>query len=108
MYAVYRTAWFEKRVRKELSQEQQRELLQMEKRLRMNPWMGDSLGPHWFREVRLREKRVYFLVKETVVLFIECSNKNEQQRIIDAVQGNIAVYEREIETLMRRDGRDLP
>ena len=60
-------------------------------KLTENPFVGDPLGFEFFREKRVQEKRIYFLVyKElNLVLMVATSGKKNQQATIDYVKLNL-------------------
>lgn len=90
MYQVYVSNTFEKEVRKELSFAQRVQLDVIFDKLMLNPFLGDSLKPEYFREVRLQTKRVYFVIDGNRVLLIGVSDKRTQQKRITAIR--VALY----------------
>lgn len=92
MYTIGHTDRFLKRVKKILSPEQLRELPRIFDAVAENPYIGDSLGPSWFREVRLREKRLYYIVDERAALFIAVSDKKQQQDVIESHRKTLDEY----------------
>jgi mRNA-degrading endonuclease RelE of RelBE toxin-antitoxin system len=61
MYKVYRTETFDKQVKK-LPKEEQKQIARIEYQLKINPFVGKPLGYKFFREKKIRGKRVYYLV----------------------------------------------
>ena len=57
-------------------------------KLAQNPYLGDQLGYRFFRERRIREKRVYYLVYDDLklVLLIATSDKKDQQSKINYIK----------------------
>ena len=57
-------------------------------KLSLDPYLCDPLGYRFFRERRIREKRVYFLVYEDLqlVLLIATSGKKDQQSKINYIK----------------------
>jgi len=107
MYAVFRTARFEKEVRKQLSLEQQRQAERFSKRqLPFNPHVGDPLSSSFLREKKLKNKRVYFLVYEefNAVLLVAVSDKKQQQKIIEDICEDLALFHSYMKELMQRGG----
>ena len=95
MYAVYRTAKFDKEFSKKLSNEEQKEVENLEKnQLTDNPYTGDPLGYRFFREKKLGGKRVYFLVYDDLkaVLMIAISDKRTQQDTINEIKNMLKDY----------------
>lgn len=89
MYAVFRTKKFDKEFAKILSIEEQREVIDIEKRqIANNPYVGNPLCYSFFREKRVGGKRIYFLVysEMNAVLMVAISNKKAQQETIDEIR----------------------
>jgi len=55
--------------------------------LRKNPYVGDQIRYKFFREKRIKEKRIYYLVYDDlkIVLLIAISGKKAQQVTIDKI-----------------------
>ncbi len=83
MYEVDGSEWFDRRCRKLLSAVQQKQLKSVFDSVAENPLRGDPLHSPWFREVRMRDKRLYYVVGNTQVLFVDVSDKKDQQMVID-------------------------
>lgn len=92
MYRVKQTHEFAKQARKVLSHKQRKELKTLKESLRHNPHRGKSLGPHWFKEIKIQEKRVYYVVREDTILFITASSKKQQQETIDKTRKLLEEY----------------
>ena len=60
-YAVYKTESFEKEA-EELSASDKEIVHKILLKLSENPYVGDAIRYRFFREKRIREKRIYFLV----------------------------------------------
>ncbi len=92
-YKVYRTKAFEKEMFK-LPIQEQSEIVLFEKKLSENPFVGKPLGLVFFREKKLKGKRVYYLVYDdfVVVLMVAISDKKSQQITIDAVKEKLDEY----------------
>ena len=52
-----------------------------------NPFSGKPLGYKWFREKKLGDKRLYFMVSDEKqkVLLLAYGNKKKQRKIIDHI-----------------------
>jgi mRNA-degrading endonuclease RelE of RelBE toxin-antitoxin system len=85
-YAVYTLGTFDKEMGK-LSVSDQNMIEKIFKQLKNNPYVGDQIRYRFFREKRLREKRLYYLVYDDLssVLMITISGKKVQQDIIDDI-----------------------
>jgi len=70
----------------------------------VNPFAGKPLGVKWFREKRLENFRVYFLVFEDKksVFVINLSTKKDQQRIINSIWLLLDTYKKELEDLLSK------
>lgn len=92
-YAVYALNVFDKEVNK-LS-EQDREVIQkIFLQLKENPHVGDQIRYSFFREKRLREKRIYYLVYDDlkIVLMVAISGKKAQKETIDEIVRDFKEY----------------
>lgn len=85
-YSVYTTESFDKEFEK-LNKSDQEILDKMFKQLAQNPNVGDQLRFPFFREKRLREKRVYYLIYDdlSVVLMVAIGGKKAQKETIDEI-----------------------
>ena len=102
MLRVFRSDWYEKKLDKLSTQEQER-VNQFEQDLKQNPFQGKPLGYAFFREKKFNGKRMYFLVYEShkVVFIITISEKKAQQQVIDAIKANLDAYKEQMEKLLR-------
>ncbi|MFH1774295.1 MAG: hypothetical protein ABH874_04980 [Methanobacteriota archaeon] len=93
MYKVYRTETFDRQVRK-LSKEEQKQVERIEHQLKINPFVGKPLGYVFFREKRIREKRIYYLIYVDlgVVLLVGLSDKKTQHATINEIQNKLPEY----------------
>ncbi len=85
-YKVYTTDKFDKEISK-LSDEEQRRVQKIFLQLKENPYVGDQIRYNHFREKRLREKRIYYLVYDDLqsVLIVAINGKKTQQETIDKI-----------------------
>ena len=76
----------------------QREIAKEINQLEENPYSGKPLGYKFFREKKIMNYCVYFLVyAEFVVVFvITISTKKDQQEAIDKIRSLIPYYQQEI------------
>jgi len=86
VFAVYTTETFDKEVEK-LEKDAQDRIQKLFLQLKDNPYVGDQLKFRFFREKRLDEKRIYYLVYEdlNLVLMVGVSGKKDQQKTIDFI-----------------------
>lgn len=88
MFKVFTTETFDKKVAK-LPSEQQENITKISISLSKNPHVGRPLSVSFLREKRIKDKRVYFLVYDNVVLLVAISNKKNQQDTIDTIKGSL-------------------
>lgn len=92
-FSVYRTKTFDKEFDK-LPIAEQREIEKFEKKLVDNPFIGKPLGFVFFREKRLNNRRVYYLIYEdlVIVLMVGIGDKKTQQATIDVIKSKLNEY----------------
>ncbi len=85
-YAVYTLNVFDKNMEK-LSYSDKEIINKWSLQLKENPYTGDQVRYRFFREKRLREKRIYYLVYDdiSIVLIVAISGKKAQQETIDEI-----------------------
>lgn len=76
----------------------------IEQNLALHPMAGNPLRYTFFREKRVSEMRVYYLVYEDIriVLIIGISDKKAQSAFIDWVCKSLPEFRRHLEELLRR------
>lgn len=86
VFEVYTTQTFDKEVEK-LDKTEQDRIIKIYSQLKDNPKAGDTVRYDFFREKRIQEKRVYYLVYEdlNLVLLVAISGKKDQQKTIDYI-----------------------
>jgi len=99
-YAVYTLNVFEKKMDK-LSYSDKEIIRKMFLQLKENPYVGDQIRYKFFREKRLRENRIYYLIYEdiSIVLVVAISGKKAQQETIDEIVKYFKEYRRYAERL---------
>ena len=85
-YAVYETSSFQEEV-KNLSASDQEIIHNICLKLGGNPYVGDPIRYKFFREKRINEKRIYYLVYDDlkIVLLVAIGGKKAQQETIDKI-----------------------
>ena len=85
-YAVYTTKSFDKET-ENLSQSDKNIIQKIFLQIKESPYSGDQIRYKFFREKRIREKRLYFLVYEdlSAVLIVAFGGKKEQEETIDEI-----------------------
>ncbi|MEK6811868.1 MAG: hypothetical protein AABX96_05135 [Nanoarchaeota archaeon] len=103
-YLVYTTETFDKEVLK-LSKDEQERIDGLYKQLKKNPYVGDQLRYKHFREKRLREKRIYYLVYDHLhsVLLVTIGGKKDQQATIDHIIDYFDEYQIYLEKLIKNN-----
>jgi len=96
-YKIYTTDEFEKIFNK-LDAELQNQITRAIDQLEKNPYIGKPLGYKFFREKKIKNYRIYYLIYENylVVFVITLSSKKAQQKTIDAIKHLIPMYKEEI------------
>ena len=101
-YAVYTTENFEKEVLK-WSGNYLKKIKKIFLQLKENPYVGDTIRYKFFREKRIKEKRIYYLIYDelSVVLIVAFGGKKEQQETIDKIIKYLPEFKRYIEKLLK-------
>ncbi|MDO8516556.1 MAG: hypothetical protein Q7S33_00365 [Nanoarchaeota archaeon] len=101
-YTVYTTESFEKEISK-LSSSDKEIIQKIYLQLKDNPYVGDALRYRFFREKRIREKRLYFLIYDelSAVLIVSISGKKIQQETIDYIIKYLPKYKEYIEQAIK-------
>lgn len=91
MYTVALTKSFKKRRNKILSAQEAIELQKFIQEIKRSPNRGKILGPHYFREKKINNKRIYFIIKTRpkMILFLDVSTKKYQQKTINRIRENL-------------------
>ncbi len=85
-YSVYITEFFEQET-SNISGKEREKIRKIFRQLRENPYVGDQIKYKFFREKRLKEKRIYYLIYDdlSVVLIVAFGGKKAQQKTIDEI-----------------------
>jgi mRNA-degrading endonuclease RelE of RelBE toxin-antitoxin system len=85
-YAVYTTDSFEKKIEK-ISNSDKERIQKLFIQLKENPYVGNQIRYKFFREKRIREKRIYYLIYDDLeaVLIVAFGGKKGQQETIDNI-----------------------
>ena len=104
VYAVYTTESFEKEIKK-LPDSDKSIIQKIFLQLKENPYVGDQIQYRFFREKRIREKRVYYLVYDdlSAVLVIAFGGKKAQQETIDRIIELLPEFKVYLEKLLKKD-----
>ena len=101
-YAVYTTESFEKETEK-LSKFDKERIQKIFLQLKENPYVGGQIRFRFFREKRLDEKRIYYLIYEELnaILVITFGGKKEQEETIDEIVKFFPELKSYIENLLK-------
>jgi len=104
VYSVYVTETFEKEI-SGLSDSEKENLKKIFSQLKLNPYVGDQIRYKFFREKRLKEKRIYYLVYDDLscVLIVAFGGKKIQQKTIDEVVKLFPEFREYAEKLMKQN-----
>jgi hypothetical protein len=94
MFKTIRTEHFKKKSLKLLSNSQMIRFLRFKERLKTNPYLGKPIKYQFLRELKLNNKRIYFLIynSQNVILFIDISTKKLQQQTINKILELLSQY----------------
>lgn len=103
-YAVYTLGIFDKQLEK-LSGSDREIIQKIFLQLTENPYVGDQIRYRFFREKRIKEKRIYYLIYEdlSAVLVVTFGGKKAQQDTIAEIVKFFPEYRTYIESLLRSD-----
>lgn len=107
MYAVFRTARFDKQFLKQLSPQEQEEIEHFEKKqLTTSPYLEKTLGYRFFREKKIDGKRIYYLIYEELqaILLVGISDKKTQHETIEEIKGLLKLYYETVREALKQHG----
>ena len=101
MYEVFKIELFKKIETKLLDQKESQELSNLIEELKKGHIIGKPLSYEFFREKRIRGKRIYFLIYEEIrmILLVGVSTKKDQQATINIIKSLLPDYKRYAHTL---------
>ena len=101
-YEIFATESFKREIMK-LSEKDNKEIMKLFLQLKENPYVGDSLRFRFFREKRMREKRIYYLIYDNLsaVLVIAIGGKKKQQETIDYIIKDLPKYQEYMREMFR-------
>jgi len=102
VYAVYTTETFEKEIEK-LSDFDKKRIEKIFLQFKENPYVGDQIRYNFFREKRVREKRIYSLVYDNLsaVLVVAFGGKKAQQETINKIVQDLPEFKIYLKKLLR-------
>ena len=103
-YAVYTTDSFEEEIEK-LSESDRNRIQKIFLQLKENPYVGDQIRYRFFREKRIKEKRLYFLVYEdlSAVLIVAFGGKKTQEETIGEIIKFLPEFKTYLKNLLNKD-----
>jgi len=101
-YKVFHSARFDKELSK-FNLNFQEKVDRIENQLVQNPYAGKLLGVKWFRERKIEEHRVYYLVYDNLesVFMVAISRKKDQQKVINTIKLLFDYFRDEIKRLTK-------
>lgn len=101
-YSVYATDNFEKEL-DNFSVSDQEIIKKLFLQLKENPYVGDEIRYKFFREKRLREKRIYYLIYEdlSAVLIVALGGKKARQQTINEIVKNFSEFKSYLKRLLK-------
>ena len=102
-YAVYTTKSLEKEIEK-LSNSDKERIQKLFLQLKENPYAGKQLKFNFFREKRIREKRIYYLIYDDLqsVLVVAFGGKKVQQETINNVIKTLPEFKEYLEHSLKK------
>lgn len=99
-YEIYETDTFSK-LYSAMEKEEKEWIAKIKLQIKDNPSTGKPLKFEWFREKKLGDKRLYYLIYKNLsrVLLVSFGTKKEQQKIIDHILENKDKYRKIIESV---------
>ena len=101
-YSIYTTDSFEKETEK-LSPSDNEIIKNIFQQLKQNPYVGDQIRYRFFREKRIKEKRIYFLIYNdlSAVLVVALSRKKAQKETIGEIVKLLPEFKKYMENLLK-------
>ncbi|MBS3090796.1 hypothetical protein J4433_03460 [Candidatus Pacearchaeota archaeon] len=105
-YAVYTTESFEKEIEK-ISAFERGIIQKMFLQLKENPYIGGQIRYRFFREKKIKDKRIYYLIYDDLkaVLVVAFGGKKAQQETIDETVKYFPEFRRYLENLLKSERR---
>jgi len=74
----------------------------LEEQLKINPYVNKPLGKRWFRENKLKNYRIYYLIYEDLkaVYLVAIGKKKHQQKTINTIKFLFKEYREDIEKII--------
>ena len=103
VYEVYATENFEDQF-KVLTNEEKKIIQKLFLQLKESPYVGDAIRYRFFREKRIKEKRMYYLIYDdlSTILIVALGGKKEQQKTINEIIQDLPEFKKYIKKLLRK------
>ena len=103
-YKVYMTETFKKEFDK-LSTSGKEAIGKIFLQLKENPFVGDAIKYKFFREKRIKEKRLYYLIYENfaIVLVVASEGKKVQQETINKTISLLPEFKKYVEKIFKQE-----
>jgi mRNA-degrading endonuclease RelE of RelBE toxin-antitoxin system len=100
-YAVYTTQSFEEEISK-LSETEKKIIRKIFLQLKDNPYVGNQIRYRFFREKRIKEKRIYYLIYDdlSAVLIVAFGGKKIQQKTIEEIIKYLPEFKKYLKNLL--------
>lgn len=103
-YKIYHSSRFDKELSKYDKSFQDR-VDKIENQLMLNPFAGDPIDVKWFREKRIDNYRIYFIIYDDLnaVFMVAISSKKNKQEVINTIKLLLNFFRNEIKNLVNPD-----
>ena len=103
-YKILTTEEFEKDFKK-LDNSIKQQIIKEIEQLKINPLAGKSLNYHFFREKKIQNYRIYYLLfnEKIIILLVAISSKKNQQKTINKIKLLLPIYKKYIENRLNKD-----
>ena len=104
-YRIFTTEEFDRDFEK-IDYSIQKQIEVILEKLEVNPYVGKPLGYEFFREKKIQNYRVYYLIYDSyvAVFVIAISDKKDQQDVINKIKSLIPFYRDEINRKISENG----
>ena len=104
VYGVYGTDTFNREFNN-LNKSEQEIVNKIFLQLKNNPYVGDQIRYRFFREKRIKEKRIYYLVYDDLmaVLVVAIGGKKAQQETIDRIVESFDYYKEYMKRILGKN-----
>ena len=103
-YAVYVTETFNTEI-KNISGIEKEKIIKIFLQLKKNPYVGDQIKYRFFREKRIKEKRIYYLIYDDLlsVLVVAFGGKKAQQQTINKIINYLPEFKKYLRNILKKE-----